>query len=635
MFKKVIFFILSFFGLFIFQSYLTNNSVFADTEFKTDVVVEYKVEENGITQVTHRITLENLQSNIYATKYSLLLDSIDVQNPNALDNKGKIELNTKKTGGVTELTVNFADSMVGKGKSREFSVSYTNPTFATRTGEVWEISIPRLSKESSFNSYEVILSIPNSFGNEAYISPSYKSVNVISDRKYYTFNKDDVSKTGITAGFGSFQVFSFSINYHLENPLNTRAQTEIALPPDTSLQKIYYSTLDPKPKDVYVDPDGNWLATYILSPRERLDVVAKGSVQIFADVRPFPKPTQESLRNNLLKQDYWPTDDANIIQIAKNLKTPRAIYEYVYQTLNYDYERVRPNVERLGATKALENPKTAICMEFTDLFVTLARAAGIPAREVNGYAYTENPQIQPLSMVADVLHSWPEYWDTQRNVWVPVDPTWASTTGGVDYFNKLDLRHFAFVMHGVSSTKPYAPGSYKLGSNPQKDVFVSFGQLTPTKNNNVSITASKTSFIPFLASELNIKIFNSSPSALYNLMPTIYFDKKVNETLSIQILPPFSTSELKTKIPFSFLGRNTPDIVTISVAGSELNVPTNKNQVIIYNLLIIFGFLAIIILIILFRLKKISISRSVQYIKNVWQNFITKFKKKSNNIGQF
>ena len=173
--------------------------------------------------------------------------------------------------------------------------------------------------------------------------------------------------------------------------------------------------------------------------------------------------------------------------MALELKTPEAIYDYVVKTLKYDYSRVRANVERLGALAALKSPNTAICMKFTDLFIALARASGIPAREINGYAYTENPQIQPLSLVADVLHAWPEYYDKEEKVWIPIDPTWGSTTGGVDFFNKLDLRHFTFVIHGKDSVKPYAAGSYKLGTNPQKDVFVSFGSLPEVRFSSIQI----------------------------------------------------------------------------------------------------------------------------------------------------
>ncbi len=54
----------------------------------------------------------------------------------------------------------------------------------------------------------------------------------------------------------------------------------------------------------------------------------------------------------------------------------------------------------------------------------------------------------PLSLIADVLHAWPEYYDQQQNVWVAIDPTWADTTGGIDYFSKLDLRHLTFAIQG-------------------------------------------------------------------------------------------------------------------------------------------------------------------------------------------
>src|SRR5258707_13577173 len=104
-------------------------------------------------------------------------------------------------------------------------------------------------------------------------------------------------------------------------------------------------------------------------------------------------------------------------------------------------------------------------MEFTDLFIAMARAAGIRAREINGYAYTENKDSEPLSLVADVLHSWPEYWDKYNKEWILVDPTWGNTTHGIDFFHKLDLRHFTFVIHGVNSEFPLSPGSYKLSDS--------------------------------------------------------------------------------------------------------------------------------------------------------------------------
>ena len=112
----------------------------------------------------------------------------------------------------------------------------------------------------------------------------------------------------------------------------------------------------------------------------------------------------------------------------------------------------------MGALSALNNPTSAVCLEFTDLFVALSRAAGIPAREIDGYAYTNNAHDRPLSLTEDVLHAWPEYYDFDKKAWIMVDPTWGNTTGGIDYFNALDFDHIAFVIKGENSGYPIPAG---------------------------------------------------------------------------------------------------------------------------------------------------------------------------------
>jgi len=59
------------------------------------------------------------------------------------------------------------------------------------------------------------------------------------------------------------------------------------------------------------------------------------------------------------------------------------------------------------------------CTDYADLFTTLARAAGYPARNVYGLAYKDGPQP------AFMFHAWNEvYYDGQ---WHAVDPTWNQT----------------------------------------------------------------------------------------------------------------------------------------------------------------------------------------------------------------
>lgn len=603
--KKLSYVFVSLAFLFLLNIVFNFSDVSAAGEFNTDIDVTYEVKETGITEVTNKITLTNVFSNMYATSYSMVLDSINPTNVKAYGIENGYTVKTSVDGKKTTIKVNFPDTVVGKDKSRVFYISFEEPSFAVRTGEVWEISIPRISEEATFNSYNLRLLVPEQFGQEAYISPTPRQKINQNGFFEYHFSRPDVEKTGIVAGFGAFQVFSFKLSYHLENPLAKIATTEITLPPDTAYQRVYYENLNPRPTSMHVDSDGNWIAEYRLDPRQRIDVSTDGYVQIFSNYRPFVKPSQESINQNLVAQEYWDINNPEIVKLAQTLKTPKEIYDFVSTKLKYDYTRVKANSERLGGVGALNNPTSAICMEFTDLFVTLARAAGIPAREVNGYAYTENPEIQPLSLVNDVLHAWPEYYDSEKGVWVPVDPTWGATTGGVDYFTKLDLRHFTFVIHGKDSKTPYAAGSYKLGANPQKDIFVTFGSLPAERNSKVQINAKIESWIPLIPNKLDVTISNNGPIALYSVKPNIYFDNILRPSnLDVEVLLPFQIYKNGLDIPFSFLATKTPDNVRVTVNEQEVSVPTNKKQVVIYNLLFIFSVAILILVTILFRLKR-------------------------------
>jgi len=233
--KKIILFLVFLF-LLLFTSPITVN---AEGEFTTDYDVIYEVKETGATEVINKITLTNVFSNLYATSYSVVLDSMSPKNIKAFDLNGPLEINEVVNGSKTSLEVKFKDQVVGKDKSRTFWISFEESSFAVRTGEVWEISIPRISEEAKFSSYYVTILVPEKLGQEAYISPNPRGKTNQNGYLKYVFNREDVEKTGIVAGFGEFQVFSFSLNYHLENPLSKSATTEITLPPDTAYQRVY------------------------------------------------------------------------------------------------------------------------------------------------------------------------------------------------------------------------------------------------------------------------------------------------------------------------------------------------------------------------------------------------------------
>jgi hypothetical protein len=92
------------------------------------------------------------------------------------------------------------------------------------------------------------------------------------------------------------------------------------------------------------------------------------------------------------------------------LKKIRLIERWVYRELKKSYSD--------NADTALEilDRKAGDCTEHALLFVALARAAGIPAREVGGLAFVKGEK--PLFG----WHAWAEVHDGHQ--WVSIDPTW-------------------------------------------------------------------------------------------------------------------------------------------------------------------------------------------------------------------
>lgn len=268
---------------------LSTQAVHAANEFSVDATVTYDVQSSGKTLVSHNINLVNNSSDLYATTYSLSLENIDANNIRSFSDKTSYTINSQKNGDITTIKVTFPDAVVGKGAQRNFIISYENNSFAVKTGEIWEVTVPRLGNNSSFRNYQVLLKIPTSFGLEAYISPSPKNSQKVDSGYIYTFDKNSITTTGITAGFGAFQVFSFNLHYHLDSgqSLNGFPPNEIAIPPDTAYQKVYIQSVSPAPQSVTVDADGNWIAKFDLTHTPRLDVTVSGTAQIFASFRSF------------------------------------------------------------------------------------------------------------------------------------------------------------------------------------------------------------------------------------------------------------------------------------------------------------------------------------------------------------
>lgn len=603
-FQKLFLLVFSFFIFLIFPQ-----ATQAQQEFTVSYDTVYLIKHDGAADVTQHITLSNNFSTIYATSYSLILEGKIPQNIHAFEGNNPLAVDLIEEQEKAQIKVEFPNAVVGKSKERTFSINYTVPEVAVQNGQVWDFAIPKLASPETINAYKLTLKIPTSFGNPAYISPEPREKIVNGDYQDFTYDKEDLIKAGVVAAFGQSQIFSFNLVYHIQNPNPQTGETEVALPPDTAFQRVYYESLDPKPKNIWLDHDGNWLAVYRLGGKEKLDISLKGAVQVFAKPQQhYPQVDPKEVSHYLMENQYWEVADPEIKRVARTLKTPRAIYDYVSSYLNYDYSRVRENVPRLGAKGALQNPNNAICMEFTDLFITLARSIGIPAREVNGYAYTENPSIQPLSLVTDLLHAWPEYWDENLGVWRPVDPTWGDTTGGIDFFDKFDLSHITFAIHGADSTLPLSAGSYKRPDSNQKDVTVEFAQIPKIRESDPQIHVNfMNSISPFKPSTLDVVVTNPGPTAFYD-MPIALSSKnaaiKSDKQENVNFLAPFDSYSFSVPVQTMFFPLNKDAKITIQAGETSLvyNIPVT--QVRLTNILLFFVALLLVSIIVVLGLKK-------------------------------
>jgi transglutaminase-like putative cysteine protease len=589
---------LVFYLLFIFPS-----RVSAESQFRADYDVDYSINTQGVTIVTQKISLTNLETNIYPKQYSITLDTDKVRNIIAYDQKGMVNPVITQSDGKTVILLPFNEKVVGLGKKLNFSLRLENTDIAQKNGEIWEVNIPGISETSDLGEYNVTLETPPTFGKNAYIVPQ--------PANGHSWNKAQMVSGGISAAYGEEQFFTVKLSYFLDNPLNSKHTAEIALPPDTAFQKVSIRSIEPLPASVIRDSDGNWLARYNMSPNTKLKITVLVTASLYIEARKDYGKEQIITDDYLKPTKYWNSSDPNVISLAQTYRTPEEIYNYVVRTLAYDYQRVNANPIRMGAVMALQEPKNAVCMEFTDAFIAIARAAGIPARQAVGFAYTTNTKLRPLSLVTDIMHAWPEYYDADRQLWIGIDPTWGNTTGGIDYFNKLDFNHIVFAINGKQDNYPYPAGAYRDTDKTGKFVDVSFADaadaqhLRPKLDTNVDFPGN---VVAGLVTSGNIKIKNTTGVGINDIAINVRSNPEdIIIAKTIDHIPPFTT----VNIPITF---NTKSLLLATKGNIKVNVNgeiTNFS----FNIRPIYVLIAFILILILIGLGILWKNLSRKYPK--------------------
>lgn len=441
----------------------------------------YTITDNELCSVTLDSTLTYLRDQLYINQVETSLGYREVTNLTATFAGEPAPVSqSSDADGFVVAKVSVPQAIVGKGNQLNWQVSFLTGDVVNRLGNVWEVAIPKLTDPP--DSFDLTLVVPTSLGDEIYVTPPPQSRKVEADRRIYHFGAEDLTYLGVDASFGYEQVLGFELHYQLDNT-ERRSQTALVpLPPSIfGRQEVKFRRLEPRPEAIRRDEDGNDLAVYTVAGRSQLSVLIAGEARVVnRRIHPdqggsFNKLPAVLVANYTNSDYYWPVDDPKIKDLAAQLasseanvsQTAQTIFNYVAKTLKYG--EPPGEINRRGALAALTDPTNCLCTEFTDLLVTLVRAAGIPAREINGLAITEDRWSRPLPVATgsrgEVGHSWPEFYDPNLG-WIQVDPTW-SATSGLDYFTKLDSAHLTLLTRGNNQVGPILPDQSDLFFQPE------------------------------------------------------------------------------------------------------------------------------------------------------------------------
>lgn len=588
---------------------LCPSTVLADSSFGTSYSVDYYLGDHGSTiktTVKLTTTITNREDNVYIDKYSVAFPkSFLMSNIHVTDDRGVVDTKVDSDPSTTTILMNINDAPVGIGKTTKLYLTFDQENLFQVNGNVWEVLLPTMQKEASDGDYTIRVHLPPNDKKLSIAKP--KPTSISQD----TITWVNPTKRTIIAVFGDRQAYNMKLKYHLQNDRLVPVVTDVAYPPNTSFQHILVTSIDPAPESVSMDSDGNYLGRYRLNPKEQKDIVFRAQAQIFVEPQEQEiardKERFEKQATYLTKQtSYW-----NATAGSGTYKNVGDVYRDVVSRLSYNFDRVSdPSTKRLGASQALATPKQAVCAEFTDSFVSLARSIGIPAREMEGYGFSQDERLRPLSLDGDVLHAWPEYWEEKAARWEQIDPTWENTSG-VDYFDSFDLNHIVFAIHAKEDAYPVPAGMYKITDSHDVEVVATSTLLSDSQDIQVDSVSLPASINDHSPSTGTVRISNRGRSFAYKIPIQMSGTNVAFTTQSptIDELAPYQSVD----VPFQFSSSrqsNIDQVATIrikagaSVITKSLTIISYAKFLIILAGLGILGIIALAVIIISLRKHK-------------------------------
>jgi len=379
--------------------------------------------------------------------------------------------------------------------SSKITLTYESYGLSIQNGAVRDVYIPGLNDLGSTDGQvkrivDTIVRIPNNQPDINFTIPE-QNITQAGDFREININQSELVGQSVWIQLGKSQFFEFVINQEIPKTSNMPlALNTYTLPVPRDIQsgrinqQVFFTEISPNPSKTFLDEDKNLIFEFKTNSAFSQNIEIKGYAVLAQDgiIDLENSGGLEDISNEftsyLQPGSFWEVDNTEIQQIAKDIKgdneniheITKATYDYVIDRIDYSFVKKYGLNERQGAVATLQGG-AAVCMEYSDLFITLLRAQGIPARASFGYGYGS---LDYLSVDEnDINHQWAEVYYPNLNSWVAIDTTWG------DFGNEIlggDLNHF---YSHVASINPEAPSTSQIAY---------FGELNNFEDRQMEIT---------------------------------------------------------------------------------------------------------------------------------------------------
>lgn len=461
--------------------------VYAAGKFETTITREFYLNEDLGVDVKETEVIYNNTSNLYIPAgsdqvFEILAIEEGVEANEEVLQRALDSARLTYNGSVLEFVPEIQESRVNlktkfpsslnPGESVRYEFEYTHYGMLEENGALKDFFLngfagsSEFSNETNLTTYNTKIFVPNTYKQTNFVLPEEYSKTEENGFDVYSFGQEDLIENYVWIQFGKTQFYRFRMTQRLNasERINTGNNNsyEIVLPRSVNeakiIQTVYFSKIEPEPDWVKEDAEGNLLAGFLVPSNKSIDVVIEGYAKIArandlpVDLGNLSQVDKESFDGYLGEAEYWEVSDPSILAQVSKFEKSDDIRTLVENTYNFvidriDYSEVKRFGinQRQGAVSTL-NGGAAVCMEYSDLFLTLMRAQGVPARAAFGYGY--DPK-QPAT--AQEAHQWVEVYSPALGRWISVDVTWGETG---DALIGGDMNHFYTHVAAINPNNP-------------------------------------------------------------------------------------------------------------------------------------------------------------------------------------